>query len=71
VSQLAHREGKRVMEMWLCHDSDAAIILQARGWKMIEHPDRLKVTARSFDPSIDANATLHRLYLTMGDSDLV
>ena len=69
--ETARLTGVRRMEMWLSGDEEAESIFSSVGWHRQEHPLNLQLVARSFDPRIDAPNLIERLYLTMGNSDLI
>lgn len=71
VARLARRLGSRECHLWLANDPEAEALLAARGWRREPEPQRLHLGAVSFLPEIDAAAVCRRLYLTMGDADLV
>jgi hypothetical protein len=71
VARLAREAGAEASRLWLANDPRAEAILERRGWQRREHPQRLCLGAVSFDPAIDADDLCRRLYLTLGDGDLV
>lgn len=71
VARLAAGSEARESHLWLANDRAAARLLAGRGWIRREHPQRLCLGAVPFRPDIDATAVCRRLYLTMGDGDLV
>ena len=71
VARLARRLGARECHLWLANDPEAETLLAARGWRREPEPQCLHLGAVSFLPEIDAAAGCRRLYLTMGDADLV
>jgi hypothetical protein len=70
VSQ-ARRAGAAHLEMWLAGDPAAAEALAARGWVQLPDPPDIGMVGRAFHPAIDLGEVGRRVYLTMGDSDLV
>lgn len=71
LGRFAFEGGRVVMEMWLNQDILLARTLQESGWKKIDNPERLMVTAVSPGGLVDAGLFLDGFYLTWGDSDLV
>lgn len=71
VVRLARRLGAPECHLWLANDPQAETLLAARGWRREPEPQRLHLGAVSFLPEIDAAEVCRRLYLTMGDADLV
>lgn len=67
----ARKAGAEGLEQWLGGDPDAEAIFAELGWHREPHPQGLQLTTISFDPEVDASAVARRLYLTLGDSDLV
>jgi hypothetical protein len=57
--------------MWLDGDPAAAEVLAARGWTQLPDPPDFGMVGRAFHPAIDLAEVGRRVYLTMGDSDLV
>jgi len=70
VSQ-ARRAGAERLEMWLGGDPAAAEVLADRGWVQMPDPPDLGMVGRAFHPAIDLAEVGRRVYLTLGDSDLV
>jgi len=68
---LARRAGLRRLEMWLGGDPPAAEVLAARGWTRLPDPPDFGMVGRAFHSAIDLGEVGRRVYLTMGDSDLV
>lgn len=58
-------------ELWLGGDHDAAEVLHGVGWRREPHPDNLHMVARCFDPRVDLAELAEKMYVTLGDSDLV
>lgn len=71
VTALARQTGATELRLWLGNDPQAAAVLDARGWRRAPEPQELHVGAVSFLPDLDALDVCRRLYLTMGDADLV
>lgn len=71
VERVAHRSGVQECRLWLAGDADAEAVLEARGWRPGTEPQDLHLGAVSFLPDLDALEVCRRLYLTMGDADLV
>ena len=68
--RLAAESGAREVELWLSGDVSAAAVLAELGWHREVHPD-LRLVARSFTPALTDREIVARLYVTLGDSDLV
>lgn len=71
AGKLAQSEGLEEIEMWLAQDQKANAVLERRGWRQEEHPQKLHMTSISFDPAVREAELLKSFYFTMGDSDLV
>jgi hypothetical protein len=71
VARLARESRVADCEMWLAGDPPAEETFARLGWRRQEHPEHLQLTAVSFHPGVDGVRLIRRLYLTMGDSDLV
>lgn len=71
VARIARATGADDTHLWLGGDRAAESLLTRRGWRRCEHPQRLQLTAKSFDPAIDVNEVRSGIYFTMGDADLV
>jgi hypothetical protein len=69
ASRIARDAGARGEEMWLARDSAVEGFLAERGWERTIHP-KVELSALSFDPEISAEI-MDRLYLTLGDTDLI
>lgn len=67
---VARRAGVHTLELWLEGDEAAADVLRRLGWRREPPPAAMVRMARSFTPAVGA-AALRRLYVTMGDADLV
>jgi hypothetical protein len=67
----ARRAGAERLEMWLDGDPAAAEVLAARGWSRLPDPPDFGMVGRAFHPAIDLAEVGRRVYLTMGDSDLI
>jgi hypothetical protein len=65
------RSGCPEAELWLRGDDEAAACLARLGWSTRPHPEDLQMVARAFHPDLDLGDIARRVYLTMGDSDLV
>lgn len=70
VVTVARRSNLDLLELWLEGDSEAAAVLRRLGWRREAPPAAMVLMARSFTPAATAGA-LRRLYVTMGDADLV
>jgi hypothetical protein len=70
AARLARRAGCDRLEMWLSGDREAETALVALGWSRTVRSDMGRVV-HVFHPALDAGAVQGRLYMTMGDSDLV
>ena len=70
-ASLARRAGAPRLEMWLGGDAAATEVLADRGWVRLPDPPDLGMVGRAFHPAIDLAEVGRRVYLTMGDSDLV
>lgn len=68
--ELARRAGVGTLEMWLEGDEAAAVVFRRLGWRRQPPPAAMLLMARSFTPAVPT-AALRRLYVTMGDADLV
>jgi hypothetical protein len=71
VGEAAREAGAATLSMWLMGDPAAERTMSDLGWRAGPHPDGLAMVARSFDPRIDPASLPGRVYVTMGDSDLV
>jgi hypothetical protein len=71
VTLLARRRGATGVDGWLDGDEHAAEVLGRLGWKTHPNPLDLRTVVRVFHPAIDPARVAGRLYLTLGDSDLV
>lgn len=67
---LARRAQVDTLELWLEGDEAAAAVLRRLGWRRGPPAAAMVLMARSFIPAVNPGA-LRRLYLTMGDADLV
>lgn len=67
----ARAAGAGTLAMWLMGDAAAEETFAGLGWRSGDHADGLAMVARSFDPRIDPKVLPGRVYVTMGDSDLV
>jgi hypothetical protein len=70
-SRLAGDTGCSTETAWLHGDREGSARLQARGWVVSPQRDGLSFVCRSFDADLDVHAFDHRVYVTLGDSDLV
>jgi hypothetical protein len=70
-SLLASQTGCVSEEGWLNGDADGLARLQDLGFVAGPEPRQLVFVARAFHPELDVTALDGRIYLTMGDSDLV
>jgi hypothetical protein len=68
---VGRRSGCTKAELWLRGDDDAAARLTRLGWSAGTHPEDLRMVARAFHPDLDPRDVARRVYVTMGDSDLV
>ncbi len=68
--ELARRAGATTLEMWLEGDEEAAEVISRLGWRRQPPPAAMLLMARSFTPAV-GTGVLRRLYVTMGDADLV
>jgi len=71
VDRVARRAGARECRLWLAGDPVAEAVLEERGWRPGTEPQDLHLGAVSFLADLDPLAVCRRLYLTMGDADLV
>jgi hypothetical protein len=71
VTLLARRRGATGVDGWLDGDEHAAEVLGRLGWTTHPNPLDLRTVVRVFHPAIDPARVAGRLYLTLGDSDLV
>lgn len=71
VDRIARRSGARECRLWLAGDPEAEAVLRERGWRLGTEPQGLHLGAVSFLPDLDPLSVCRRLYLTMGDADLV
>ena len=71
MARAARRRGCAHEELWLGGDEAAERALRQRGWTRAAHPEDLHMVMRTFHPGVDPERLRTRLYLTMGDSDLV
>lgn len=67
----ARAGGCRTVQLWLGGDPAAGATLSWLGYVESPHPDGLHTAARIFHPEIDLDKVRRRLYLTLGDSDMV
>jgi len=70
-SRLAADTGCATELAWVTGDPDATGRLQRLGWAVSPQRDGLSFVCRSFDADLDVHAFDHRVYVTLGDSDLV
>lgn len=68
---LAAQTGAEVEELWLNGDAEGQARLERRGFQEAAEPGQLVMVARAFDPEVDLKAMAAKIYVTMGDSDLV
>jgi len=68
---VAREAGVSECRLWLGRDPAAEAVLESQGWRRATEPQDLHVGAVSFLPDLDALEVCRRLYLTMGDADLV
>jgi len=71
IAGRARAAGVGEVELWLMGDGEAETALARLGWTRGEQPQGLNVGGRSFHPDIAMAAFPGRLYVTMGDADLV
>jgi hypothetical protein len=71
ASRLAASSGAELEELWLNGDLAGQLLLESLGFVQQPEPRGLVLVARSFDPEVDVDALDQRVYVTMGDSDLV
>ena len=71
VERVARGSGVRECRLWLAGDREAEAVLATRGWRRGHEPQDLHLGAVSFLPDLDPVSVCRRLYLTMGDADLV
>lgn len=64
----AREAGAERLELWLRGDEAARGELLARGFVAGPDPER-RLSVIVFDPEVELEQVLHRLYLTLGDSD--
>ncbi len=69
--ELAARTGCLVEEMWLNGDAAGQARLERLGFEKEPEPQGLEMCAKAFDDEADLTAMGERMYITMGDSDLV
>ncbi len=69
--ELAVNTGCLVEEMWLNGDPVGRARLERLGFEAAPEPQDLVMVARAFDREVDLQAMAERVYVTMGDSDLV
>jgi len=67
----AARLGCGSCDAWLRSDPEADRELRRLGWVEAASPEDVVFVARTFHPEIDLEVLRPRLYLTLGDSDLV
>jgi hypothetical protein len=70
-ARLASQTGAELEELWLTGDAEGRAWLEGCGFEEEIEPNRLMITAVAFDPEVDLKAMAARVYVTMGDSDLV
>ncbi len=70
ASSVARRGGAERLQMWLAGDEHAAQAFTDLGWSSAEHP-MIRQVVHPFHPAVPADSVPGRVYLTMGDSDLV
>ena len=70
-NRLARQAGAEIEELWLGGDPTGRAHLESLGFGLEYLSDPPAMNARSFDPDLDLAALDGRVYLTMGDSDLV
>ena len=68
---LAAQTGAELEELWLNGDDEGRARLERRGFEEAPEPGKLVMVARAFDPEVDLKAMAAKIYVTMGDSDLV
>lgn len=71
VRDTARRGGATKLEMWLNGDPAATQVLLDAGWESMPNPLDLAITSIAIDPTIDSKSAARRMYVTMGDGDLV
>ncbi len=64
-------QGCEQLEAWLGGDAEAERAFEALGWERRPEPNDLQLVARCFHEEVDLRVVAERLYLTMGDGDLV
>lgn len=69
--RLARRRHAVALDGWLDGDERAAAELARLGWTPRPNPLDLRTVVRVFHPAIDPARVAGRIYLTLGDSDLV
>ena len=70
-SGLAAQTDAELEEMWLNGDPDGRARLERLGFVEEREPGKLVMVARAFDQEVDLVSMGHKVYVTMGDSDLV
>ena len=68
---LVAQTGAEVEELWLNGDVEGQERLERLGFVEEPEPGKLVMVARAFDPGVDLAAMAEKIYITMGDSDLV
>lgn len=68
---LTAQTGAELEEMWLNGDDEGRARLERQSFVEEPEPGKLVMVARAFDPAVDLVAMAEKVYLTMGDSDLV
>ena len=69
--ELAMSTGCAVEELWINGDPVGQARLERLGFEAAPEPQDLVMVARAFDREVDLEAMAERVYVTMGDSDLV
>lgn len=70
-SGLADQTGAELEEMWLNGDAEGRARLERLGFVEEAEPGKLVMVARAFDREVDLETMGRKVYVTMGDSDLV
>ncbi len=68
---LAAQTGAELEELWLNGDDEGRARLARHGFEEAPEPGQLVMVARAFDSGVDLEAMAAKIYVTMGDSDLV
>lgn len=68
---LAAQTDAELEELWLNGDAEGRALLARRGFAETPEPGKLVMVARAFDAEVDLKAMAAKIYVTMGDADLV